>query len=678
MFEGKYSTLRYGLLVAVLAAFVLVLASAGTAMTVTDNTQTEASPGVLTSDVTESNDTVEQSSPQNKGDTVVYDFREDERIDEGAGSNVSVEVDDSLSLDHDGVPLPEVDSTPLGDRDRVEKPWNELIRHESVVQVQMIEMDGTERSCTGTIVGEYHVLTAAHCVQFDAEFGGWVDEVSVVPMIDTQNGTEIEPYGAANVRIAHLYEVWINQQTAVQEHDFALLTLDRSLGVPTATTAMPWETYPANDPVYTQDTIYNHGYPGDPPGGEPFPSLWEDDGEGLGHRFGNTGIFEADITVTGGHSGGPLFHDGLMGNELLGVAAYTTFGTGFGPRISSTKDDDLHDWVDSTEYVDPPDDKPEFVFEQLAYTGNDESWFDVSQTEDIEPGKTEVTFEHTVRNVGTATGDAELTVREATDGVCEQTDPAVASESISTPDPFESETVTMNTTFPTAFGGETTDVCLTVDATTEEFDDRPAEHNRSETVTLSFEEASPVAFDVGDVRESGEIDIVDAVKIQQYLAGILDDDAIFNENLADVERSDEITIVDAVLIQQYLAGLIDNGTVDISDIEIDAGTTVSNEDADLTESAVSAEDSGRSTLETVAIQTDLENSGGMGELQKAELRIAGEEDDLGDDDALVTTAVVDIEPDGDLTVLFVVPEDEIHEGDWVGIYSDDDEMTTQF
>ena len=677
MSEGKHSLFRYGLLITVLAVCVLVLAGAGTAMTVTDDTQTEPSAGTLSPDSTESNDTVEHSSPHNKGDTVVYDFREDERIDDGADSNVSVEVDDTILEEHDGVPLPEVDSTPMSDRDRVEKPWDALTRHESVVQVQMVEMDGTERSCTGTIVGEYHVLTAAHCVQFDAEFGGWVDEVSVVPMIDTQNGTEIEPYGSAEVRIAHLYEIWLDQQTAVQEHDFALLTLDRSLGVPTATTAMPWETYPVGDPVYTQDTIYNHGYPGEPPGGEPFPSLWEDDGEGLGHTYGD-GTLEVDVTLTGGHSGGPLFHDGLMGNELIGVAAYTTFGTGFGPRISSTKDADLHDWVDSTEYVDPPDDKPEFVFEQLAYTGNDESWFNVSQTEDIEPGETEVTFEHTVRNVGTATGDADLTVREATDGVCEQTNPAVTSKSISTPDPFESETVTINTTFPTAFGGETTDVCLTVDATTDEFDDRPAEHNRSETATLSFEEASPVAFDVGDVRESGERDIIDAVKIQQYLAGVLDDDAVFNENLADVDRDGEITIIDAVFIQQYLAGLIDNGTVDISDIEIDAGATVNSEEADLTESAVSAADSSEETLETVDIQTDLKNSGGMGEHQKVELRIAEDEDDLGDDDTLVTTAVADIEPDGNLTVLFVVPEDVIDEGDWVGIYSDDDEMTTQF
>ncbi len=128
---------------------------------------------------------------------------------------------------------------------------------------------------------------------------------------------------------------------------------------------------------------------------------------------------------------------------------------------------------------------------------------------------------------------------------------------------------------------------------------------------------------VGDVRENDEIGIVDAVKIQQYLAGILEDNRTFNEDLADVQRTGNITIVDAVLIQQYLAGLIDVGTAELD--AVDAPDEVA-------------------LGESLNVSADVTNTGGHGTIQATEYRLAEDEDDLGAN-ATESVAVVDLAPD---------------------------------
>lgn len=128
---------------------------------------------------------------------------------------------------------------------------------------------------------------------------------------------------------------------------------------------------------------------------------------------------------------------------------------------------------------------------------------------------------------------------------------------------------------------------------------------------------------VGDVMERGEITVVDAVKIQQYLAGILEDNRTFNEELADVQRTGEITVVDAVLIQQYLADLIDVGTVELDGVDAPEEVAVG---------------------ESLDVSTDVTNTGGHGTIQATEYRLAPDEDDLGAN-ATESVAVVDLGPD---------------------------------
>ncbi len=201
-----------------------------------------------------------------------------------------------------------------------------------------------------------------------------------------------------------------------------------------------------------------------------------------------------------------------------------------------------------------------------------------------------------------------------------------------------------------------------VDEVTAEFDDG----------TITVQESVPIVeFRVGDATTSGDIGIIDAVKIQQYLAGVLDDDADFSEELADVNRSGEIEIIDAVLIQQYLAGVAERGWLGVEDIRIEE--SVSDTAVERVERVGKRTDSD----DYKQILVEFENTGDLGVLQEVELRIAEESDDLPDEEPLVSPTI-DIEPTSKLSVLFVVPADELDENDWVGIYSDDDSKEVAF
>jgi hypothetical protein len=200
-----------------------------------------------------------------------------------------------------------------------------------------------------------------------------------------------------------------------------------------------------------------------------------------------------------------------------------------------------------------------------------------------------------------------------------------------------------------------------------------ASSNDTDAVPLTV---PTTVFDVADVSMNAEIGIVDAVLIQQHLAQM--DPEPFEPALADVDRNGEITIVDAVLIQQYLAGIIDKGALNVIDVSV--GGTLTDRSTDIVDRTALTEyqDDTATNSETELIVADLENDGGIGKLQGAELRIAADEAGLDDPGAVVATPAVDVAPNDNLAVGFVVPEDELTGGDWIGIYTDDDQMKIQF
>jgi hypothetical protein len=116
------------------------------------------------------------------------------------------------------------------------------------------------------------------------------------------------------------------------------------------------------------------------------------------------------------------------------------------------------------------------------------------------------------------------------------------------------------------------------------------------SVTVN-EDGPLVGYQVGDVNTDDERSIVDAVLIQQHLAGMNPDP--FAPELADVNRGGDITIVDAVLIQQHLAGLRDDRSVAVTGVTPNAST----------------------------VEAQLENTGGLGAWDEAQLWIVADGSD---------------------------------------------------
>jgi len=214
-------------------------------------------------------------------------------------------------------------------------PWS------SIVKI-FVTWDGYSTYGSGTMIDKNHVLTAGHCV-YSQEHGGWANSVKVVPGADNGN----EPFGYAWAINMRTYTRWINDEDG--KHDFAVLTLDRDIGLQTG-----WMELYSNfywDPIYT-GILNTAGYPYD-----------LDDGKNL-YATHDHGIDAYEYThsycldIEGGQSGSPVYlYDGTY-CHILSIVAYSWIGWGvsFGPRINWNKRDCINNWITADEtLIDKPD-----------------------------------------------------------------------------------------------------------------------------------------------------------------------------------------------------------------------------------------------------------------------------------------------------------------------------------
>jgi len=362
--------------------------------------------------------------------------------------------------------------------------------------------------CSGTVIDEYHVLTAGHCVYSstknvtgvdnngDPIYGApeWEDgPLTVRPATDSHNSTtQVFPYSKVGVELARIYESWYNNE--YRRDDFAVLTLNRSVGTYTGT--VDYTAYDRGDAAYDQAAVV--GYPGDR---DPYPSLWEDDGSasvGWGPVRGSCNIggsllgcydqiMTYELDTGGGQSGSPVLNNDGGQWETVGVhvAAGSWIGDfvlpsdyNLGVRVTPQKESDVDAWIDEDDsgvYEEPPTDYPAYVHEDLTWTNETGDWTTVSPSGSVAATEDQITLEHTIRNVGTASTNTVEVAYALTDSQCSSTTSAdrFATQSVSAPAPFETTTVTWSGTIPEEYVGSGQHICAELDP-----DDAIAEYGR--------------------------------------------------------------------------------------------------------------------------------------------------------------------------------------------------------
>ena len=185
--------------------------------------------------------------------------------------------------------------------------------------------------CTGTIIAAKYVLTAGHCVHNKA-YGGSAKKIEVIPGL---NGT-YKPYGSALATKYRTYTNWTS--SADKNHDFALLTLDRSIGNSTGT--LGYASYSSVNGL----TGHIAGYPCD---------------KGGLHLYYHYGLISSStsnrlsyqIDTYGCQNGSGIYRIVDGKRYVFGVHAYGVGSSSpnhnSGTRIDSTKFNSIKSWIAS-------------------------------------------------------------------------------------------------------------------------------------------------------------------------------------------------------------------------------------------------------------------------------------------------------------------------------------------
>ena len=220
------------------------------------------------------------------------------------------------------------DNSVIGADDRVRISPTTAYPWRAMTKLRMTFPSGRQFICSGAMVAAKYTLTAGHCV-FSHDEGGWATSIEVIPGLD---GT-YKPYGSAFATRMRSYQGWTQNRDA--NHDFALITLDRTIGNSTG-----WFGY-GSYAVVNNLTANLGGYPGD-----------RDNGLRL-YYHSNPVVSSTSQRVSyttdtaGGQSGSGVYR--ITNGSRYIFAVHTNGGTSSnsGTRITSSRFSDLQTWIGS-------------------------------------------------------------------------------------------------------------------------------------------------------------------------------------------------------------------------------------------------------------------------------------------------------------------------------------------
>jgi V8-like Glu-specific endopeptidase len=259
-------------------------------------------------------------------------------------------------------------------------PWR------TIAQLFMTFPNSATGSCSGAIIDPFHALTAGHCVYSHGN-GGWANSVLVVPGMDAG----YMPYNYAWGTSLRSYTGWTS--SAMAEHDWAVITLDRNVGTFTG-----WMGRMTGDPsssIYTSG-LNTAGYPCNEIGGNctypktPTYSMWHDYNVGRTATEYNHWYY---LDTMPGQSGSPVWRYLDPDRWILSVHTRSDDGSGsnHGTRLNQDKYDRIITWLSSDT---PPTDQADLIDDGQTYSG--------FSPLAVKPGHTSIHNWSSVRNLGTA------------------------------------------------------------------------------------------------------------------------------------------------------------------------------------------------------------------------------------------------------------------------------------
>lgn len=277
---------------------------------------------------------------------------------------------------------------------------------------------------SGVIIDDFHVYTAAHVVYKSGPLYPY--KVTVIPGYDSGNsfhgGRPFHESYSTFVRVPAEYA------DPGDEHDWALVTLDRSVGTYTVDTYtehnMELATYDPSDSVYT-GTLRTAGYPLDKGGS----TMWwqeesGDSADDYNHWY--------NMDTFSGQSGSAVWYEsGSEPNIDRYILTIHTWGgtPSKGTRLTEARINTTNGWITDDETIRPPTDKPD-----LLYDDQDNSYFSPTT---VEHG-TDFTVSCDLRNMGTASsGTFDVTYYASLDDEITTSDYVIgADENVSSIEPF--------------------------------------------------------------------------------------------------------------------------------------------------------------------------------------------------------------------------------------------------